>query len=1275
MTEPKNAQTQGALPFYERDDVAAEATVVLERENLRVISYRPPTRRDSWARDPAARPAAEVPLPAETSILGRLQPAATTREQRFEKLALLGEGSTARVYAVRDANCNREIAIKIPKQPHLDRHPQELSNFVTEAGIAARLQHPNIIPVYDLNMDADGNVYMAMRKVEGRTLRDYVADLRESGGHPAGDSLNELIQIFLKICDALAFAHNEGLVHQDVKPENIALGTYGEVFVLDWGASATCSDELALTPAYMSPQQAQAQSPTPADDIYCVGATLFHCLLLRLPTDAPTLAELVRKKRAGTIDVPTADERRRVPPQLIDIALKAMAAKPEDRYPDIASLAEDLRHYQEGLAVSAHRESILGFFRRWYRHNRRQFWAAAVIAAVGLVAAVLVITEIGKRREAERRRQRAEQEQAEMQAKLTPDWRVVYDADFSRGRPADFPFDAYLYNHSTDTTGPTEFERIAAFADGCLRLTPLAQRQYLEFNRDIPEESKVEVVVTNPGRGGLNLGLSISGDANSGHRLRLYGYHHIELESERRGFWEVLYHCDYKFDPKATTYRIAFWRVGNTFHAAVNDEQIMNYIDPVASRGPRHRTLAVSRYSLPGHSQIRRLTISKWRDPEFVDILEPGRVLLRKGHWDEAREWFADVMREDRYPSLRDEARYLHAMAIDERQEPQRKAAALRRLGADPSFRFRREALVLLALLLTQEGDYVSAVTATGEALRAGADPGLPRRITMAMGPRMKTLPPAQRESILQEFGRTPIDALDVSGWRVASLAPLQKLRLKELKVAYGQIDSLAPLTGMPLESLYCPHNRITDVKPLRGMPLQQLDINSNRLADIAPLRDLPLQQLNVSDNRITDLSPVTGLPLRRLSCGNNPLRRLPAAAGMTNLRQLYCENSGLRSLAPLRGARLTNLGCSNNPVQSLAPLAGMPLQTLRVENCDISDLAPLRASPVTMLFCSNNDIIDLEPLRGRPLRTLNVARNRVVDLSPLAACPLEELWCSHNRIESLAPLSTAKLKVLSCSDNQIADLSPLRETSLRRLYCGGNRIADLSPLKDLPLRELQCGNNPITDFSSLANRRFRKLGISGIPLSAAARRDLATVAVDNLLVSLNRADHVDLVRQQTGLQFINDHRAKRVRPLLPAVHRALAGKTAPLRRQAVKAGERFYLVVPELLPRAAAKALAGRAGARLAEPRTPEQWQALSGHITGYAVGSYIRYHLGAGRSPETGNAVWDSDQTAVGKALPDDTRLTADRPFLSAREYCRRFDHGISAETEAFPILEWIE
>jgi len=299
---------------------------------------------------------------------------------------ILGEGGTGRVFSGIDSNLKRPVAIKFLSTP--DTLPgEQTAEFIREGQVAAKLEHPSIIPVYDMDCTSDGKVYLVMRKVTGETLYDLIEREALSTDSTSALSINAKLNIVLRICEALSFAHARGIVHRDIKPGNVMIGCHGEVVVVDWGTASACGADgsaqgcLMGTPAYMSPEQARCERADSRSDIYCVGATLFYMLLLRWPTEADDLDTFWEKKCAGIVDPPTREERRLIPAPLLAIAMKALRADPAERYSTIDAMASDLANYQAGQAVSAYPDTLWAFARRWYRRNRLLCWSSAVLLA------------------------------------------------------------------------------------------------------------------------------------------------------------------------------------------------------------------------------------------------------------------------------------------------------------------------------------------------------------------------------------------------------------------------------------------------------------------------------------------------------------------------------------------------------------------------------------------------------------------------------------------------------------------------------------------------------------------------------------------------------------------------------------------------------------------------------------------------------------------------------------------------------------------------------
>jgi WD40 repeat protein/serine/threonine protein kinase len=266
----------------------------------------------------------------------------------YDLVKKLGEGGMGVVYAGRQASIDRTVAIKMLK-PHMAADQGQRNKFLAEAVITGDLDHPNIVPIYDLGANAEGALFYAMKCVKGTPWDDCIGK----------KSLSENIEILLKACDAVAFGHSRGIIHRDLKPENTMLGGFGEVLVMDWGLalpfgkfeksrSITPSASMGGTPAYMAPEMATGPFDRmgPASDIYLLGAILYEIVTGHPPHRGKDVMKCLFAAAKNQI-VPT-DKKG----ELVEIALKAMATNIEDRYATVQDFQAAIRGYLD------HSESI-----------------------------------------------------------------------------------------------------------------------------------------------------------------------------------------------------------------------------------------------------------------------------------------------------------------------------------------------------------------------------------------------------------------------------------------------------------------------------------------------------------------------------------------------------------------------------------------------------------------------------------------------------------------------------------------------------------------------------------------------------------------------------------------------------------------------------------------------------------------------------------------------------------------------------------------------------
>jgi hypothetical protein len=269
---------------------------------------------------------------------------------RYKLNARVGEGGMATVYDAEDLLLGRRVAVKIPL-PSFAADPAFATRFENEARAAAALTHPNLVNVYDVG-ESEGTRFIVMEFVEGETLKDLIR--REGPLLP-----EDVVQVGQQMGDALDTAHRRGLIHRDVKPQNILLTPEGRVKLTDFGIalalgadSATRTGTLLGSVQYLAPEIARGESATPLSDVYALGVVLYEMCTAQLPYAGDTPLAIALQHVEGE-PRPLHELNPDVPPVLEAIILRAMAKQPADRYPTAASLADALRAFARGEPVDA----------------------------------------------------------------------------------------------------------------------------------------------------------------------------------------------------------------------------------------------------------------------------------------------------------------------------------------------------------------------------------------------------------------------------------------------------------------------------------------------------------------------------------------------------------------------------------------------------------------------------------------------------------------------------------------------------------------------------------------------------------------------------------------------------------------------------------------------------------------------------------------------------------------------------------------------------------
>ncbi|MBY0528118.1 MAG: protein kinase [Gemmataceae bacterium] len=775
--------------------------------------------------------------------------------QRYRVAGEIARGGMGKVVRAVDCDLRREVAVKYM----LDQtDAEQQSRFVEEAQITGQLEHPNIVPVHELGVDAQKRLFFAMRMVKGRSLAGVLDALRNNPAVAEKEySLGRLLGVFVNVCHALAYAHSRGIVHRDLKPANVMLGDFGEVYVMDWGLakvlSSAASPELSSesvavslsgkvplsrplqtdragsgertmdgvvmgTVAYMPPEQAAGRISAidQRSDVYSLGAILYVLLTLQAPIDTTGgVTEMLARVTNGRVVPPErrAPDRARagkIPKELAAVALKALALRPEDRYATVEALRRDVELYQEGRAVSAKEDTTWETVVKLVKRNKGA--SAATAAALVVLAGVVSIAfniNLEAKREAERAQRTAEKNYA--------DYREEQQAKQKQGKdsvPA-FLGTARLLMKNKDFPGARKQVQVALSFDPDTAEARLLQAQLLLADRQFSAaRTELEKYVQLRPQ-----------DKDAARLAELCGPGHAEDQARIKELIEVLTRQNVLPIAEAL---------------AQSREQLLAIYRKRVDDAWRGQGKQLSQ-DAEGMLQLDLLGHLKITDLGPLKGLPLNRLYLSG-------------------PSLSD-------------------LTPLQDMPLDALLLNNCSQLKDLAPLRSLK---LSSLIVTGSRQLKDLSP-------------LKDLP--LRELTLDDCGQvedlTPLKGLKLTKLvlsdcsRVRDLSALRGMPLTELNLGGTAVADLSPLQGMHLARLDLFFSGVRDLSPLQGMPLTYLNVRRARqVKDLGPLQGMALIYLDVAEcPDVTDLSPLTGMPLEKLRF--TPRRGMRGMDGLRDLKGL----------------------------------------------------------------------------------------------------------------------------------------------------------------------------------------------------------------------------------------------------------------------------------------------------------------------------------------------------------------------------------------------------
>jgi serine/threonine protein kinase/Leucine-rich repeat (LRR) protein len=843
---------------------------------------------------------------------------------------VVATGGMGAILQAFDNNLQRTVALKVMLNS-LDAPESAIYSFVAEAQITGQLEHPNIVPLHDIGVTADGTIYYTMKLISGRTLREILREIRDGNAETIERfPLSRLLTIFQKICDGIAYAHSMNVVHRDLKPDNIMVGEFGEVLILDWGLAkvlsadgdaheaategsefdgglptdgtfGTLDGQVKGTPNYMAPEQAEGRVSDIDNrtDIYALGGIMYATLTLHPPITGANLDEILTRVTSSQI-IPPLDYNRaavenptglpaphcpegKIPSALSAVAMKCMAYDMDSRYMFVEALQGDIALYQGGYATGA---EDAGFFKQLKllltRNKKEVFFAILVLAAIVFTALSFIGAVQLKAREAAKAQELAEAKIEELR-KSAPAFLDVGQTLINEG---DFEGAIERLNYAIELDDEdSRFYKARGDAYQAMMKIPQA---YAEYKEASDREAK-----------------GITGSALA----------------------------QFKKDLSAS--QSVCGAVGGTKDKELTDDDLRSLMLSMRNQNRSSAAFAIGK------------VLAK-RD---LKLLDETRVALF-----ERAGLVGTLVRDDV-----DGLFHLDLTATAGGSIAALNSMLLKTLDlsgctnvADIS-PLKDAPIVELNLSGTDVNDL--SVIKTLKSLT---------KLDLSNCKLLTDLSPLQ--------GITNITWLNISGSSVDSLDTIAQMPLRHLDISNTSLRDLKALTSTKsLQWLNLDNSRVTDIEALEGHPIAYFSAENTKIRKIDALKTAaPLtESLNLARTFVRDLSPIQG-------------KRIP------QINFFKCRMDDISALANMP---LSFLDLREAPVSDISVLEGMPLDTALLRDTKISDIQPLKGAPLRdELDISGTKVTDLSPIAGAPLKSLHLTRCPIASLQPIAGMPLRVL-------------------------------------------------------------------------------------------------------------------------------------------------------------------------------------------------------------------------------------------------------------------------------------------
>ncbi len=798
---------------------------------------------------------------------------------KYRRPEKIGKGGMKEILKVRDRDTARDLAMAV-LSGNTGANESSMTRFIYEARITASLEHPNIVPIHDIGLDDDSKPYFTMKLIEGESLAHVLMNVAaDSPGYRQKYNLLHLLNIFVNVCNAIDFAHSKNIIHLDLKPENIQIGSYGEVLVVDWGLAKNLDDrdpgnahehsgrlesirrddgsaphhtmdgEIKGTPGFMAPEQAAGhnQLKNTLTDIYALGALLYSMLTLKKPVSGTKLEELLDKTMAGDIIHPLKrSPERNIPTPLAAITLKAMALRQEDRYQTAAELIKDIQNYTENYATSAEKPNAIHHIRMFLkRHRTESFFALCVI----LLVAMLVWTFVA--------------------------YETKRFAGWGRGRPISPASEDALLREWIALSGKWEVRDNTLHAvqsrGGDSYILLYSEPSYgniaVEFDAEVPNPEDLLL----GGDLSIILAASETDPSKRGYFLQVGGVGNTSAIIQKRGGFQASVDFSLQAGRK---YTIRAEKEGSQLRLFCDGRLLLSTRDIFYLEDGFFGI-----YTFGQGKAFSNIRVFTKELPELVPPTIEGDGFYRESRklsgkdkllfLELAKESYTRVYNSKLSSEISSQALLKRAYVnsdLSNLKDALHDAILLSGYGET------MDLLLLQGMLYFITGQFEQGHNIFARVFqRFPKDKVTPSAMLMGhlSGEEAQTIPPEMRQKL----------------WRLCA----ENFSSSAFRCNGKNLDSLEFLRGLEFSLIDCSENNISSLTPLSGMGLRQLDLADNPVSDISALTGMSLEYLELHNTPVSDISVLAGMPLRALSLSGCPnlqdlsaLKSLPALERLT---------------------------------------------------------------------------------------------------------------------------------------------------------------------------------------------------------------------------------------------------------------------------------------------------------------------------------------------------------------------------------------------------------